>query len=93
MAETGNETEKKHALTARGRAYMQITGVLEVESFDDRTVQLQTDCGELILEGEELHIGTLDTARGLLEVTGKLSGCYYQDGAAPKRGLRQSLFG
>jgi sporulation protein YabP len=93
MAEQGMEAEKKHTLTARARAYMQITGVVEVDSFDDRTVQLQTDCGELTLEGEELHIGTLDIGRGIVEVTGRINGCYYQDGAPQKRGLRARFFG
>ncbi|MBE6703075.1 MAG: sporulation protein YabP [Ruminococcaceae bacterium] len=93
MAEKGIEQERKHALSMREREYINIMGVTEVESFDDRMVQLQTDCGELTLEGEGLHIATLDIGRGLVEVTGHINGFYYQDSTQQKKGLRARFFG
>ncbi|MBQ8357238.1 MAG: sporulation protein YabP [Clostridia bacterium] len=93
MAEKGNESAKKHTLTVGTRQQIAISGVTEVESFDEQTVILVTDCGELTLEGEGLHIGTLDIARGVVEVTGRLNGAYYSDGAPARRGLRARFFG
>ncbi len=91
--EKGNEQEKKHALSMGARRHISISGVAEVESFDEQTVILSTDCGEMTLEGEGLHIGTLDIARGVVEVDGKINGLYYSDSAPVRRGLRAKLFG
>ena len=91
--EKGNEQEKKHALSMGVRRHISISGVTEVESFDEQTVILSTDCGEMTLEGEGLHIGTLDIARGVVEVDGKINGLYYSDSAPVRRGLRAKLFG
>lgn len=93
MVEKGTEQEKKHSVEMTARQRVSISGVLEVESFDDRSVQLVTDCGELTLEGEELHIGTLDIATGAVEVCGRVFGLYYSDGAPAKKGLRGRFFG
>ena len=93
MPEKNLEQQKKHAVVLRAREYMQITGVQGVESFDDTTVRLQTEHGAMIVEGEALHVGTLDMERGLLEITGNVSGVYYEQGGTPRRGLRARLFG
>ena len=91
--EKGNEQERKHALSMGARRHVSISGVTEVESFDEQTVILSTDCGEMTLEGEGLHIGTLDIARGVVEVDGKVNGIYYSDGVPTRRGFRAKLFG
>lgn len=91
--EKGNEQTKKHALSMSARARVSIFGVTEVESFDEQTVILSTDCGEMTLEGEGLHIGTLDIARGVVEVDGRVNGLYYSDGVPVRRGFRAKLFG
>lgn len=93
MTEKGSEQEKKHAVAIEARKSVAISGVTEVESFDERSVQLFTDCGELTLEGEGLHIGTLDIAAGHVEIEGHLSALYYSDDVPVKRGLRGKLFG
>ena len=93
MMEKANEQERKHALSMGARRHISISGVCEVESFDEQTVILSTDCGEMTLEGEGLHIGTLDIARGVVEVDGKVNGLYYSDSAPARRGFRARLFG
>lgn len=93
MADRGMENDKKHTLTLGQRAHAEITGVTEVESFDEQTVVLRTDCGELTVEGEALHIGTLDIARGVVMVDGRVDGVYYSDATPRRGGLRGRLFG
>ncbi len=95
MAENGNTSakEKLHTLTLHARARVQITGVSEVQSFDEQSVVLITDCGELTVEGEGLHVSTLDIARGLVDVDGRVLGLIYSDAAPARRGLRSRLFG
>jgi sporulation protein YabP len=84
---------KKHALSLTARERASITGVMQVDSFDERCVTLKTDCGEMIVEGEELHVGVLDIARGEIEITGRICAVCYSDAAPAKRGFRARLFG
>ena len=84
---------KKHALSLTARERASIVGVTQVDSFDERLVVLKTDCGEVTVEGEALHVGALDIEKGEIEITGRISAVCYTDAAAPKRGLRARLFG
>ncbi|MBE6630813.1 MAG: sporulation protein [Ruminococcaceae bacterium] len=93
MAEKGIQEEKKHALSLTAREVLSVCGVTQVDSFDEQSVVLHTDCGELAIEGTDLHVGTLDMARGVVEVTGHVSALYYGEGATAKRGWRTRLFG
>jgi len=81
--------KKKHRLSLDKRARMDIEGVIEVESFDDVSVLLLTDCGELNIEGRELKIGVLDTDRGVVSIDGCVDAVYYSEERQKKRG---SLF-
>lgn len=81
----GNE----HALSLSARAHAEITGVVEVSSFDETVVVLDTVCGALTLEGRGLRVGTLDLARGVLAVDGKIDALYYSD---TKESRKKSFF-
>ena len=81
--------EKKHAVSLSAREVARIEGVTEVESFDEQSVALTTDCGEMTVEGEGLRVSTLDLSRGVVEVSGRIDGLYYS-ATAPKRRLGRS---
>lgn len=85
--------ESAHRLTVAARERAEIAGVTEVESFDENTVVLTTVCGELTVEGEGLHVSTLDIARGAVVVEGKINGMSYSSTAPRPKGLRARLFG
>lgn len=74
-----NTPQKHHSLFAQDRHTMTVHGVTDVVSFDENGVFLVTACGQLNLEGSELHINVLDTQDGVVEVTGKLNGLLYYD--------------
>ena len=93
MAEHQAQEEKKHRLCVQTRACAEVSGVTDVESFDEQTVVLTTDCGEMTVEGEGLHVSTLDIARGVVEIHGRIHAVVYGDAMPQKRGLRQRLFG
>ncbi len=84
--------EKKHTVSITARTSASLTGVCDVQSFDERCVILKTDCGEMTVEGEELRVGTLDVERGVVELTGRICALYYSDAAPQKKGLRGRLF-
>lgn len=93
MADKALQDSKKHTLSLLARAKASIAGVVQVDSFDEHCVILKTDCGEMTVEGEALHVGALDIDRGELEVTGHICAVYYSDAAPTKRSLRARLFG
>lgn len=78
-------------ITVKNRTKMSISGVTEVISFDETAVNLKTVCGELCVEGEGLHIGVLDTERGVVSLEGStIDGIYYP---RPDGGDRKGFFG
>ncbi len=85
--------ESTHSVKSAARKKTEISGVEEVESFDESCVVLHTSCGEMTIEGEGLRVGTLDMERGVVVVDGRVCGIYYSDGEPKKRGLRGRFFG
>ena len=51
-----NALEAPHQLQLDSRARLHMTGVIEVESFDESTIVLTTTRGTLIVRGEGLHL-------------------------------------
>ena len=93
MADKEAQQGKKHTVSVLARERATITGVTQADSFDEHCVILKTECGELSVEGEALHVGTLDIAKGEIEITGRISAICYNDATVTKRGLRARLFG
>ena len=86
---TEKSTEQaKHTLQLQARAHLILAGITDVKSFDEETVELTTDCGALTVEGEALHVGTLDIARGAVEITGRIGSLYYSDSTPAGRRRR-----
>ena len=89
MAEKEQVAQRKHTLHTEARLGAQIDGVLEVVSFDEQSVVLRTACGELIIEGDGLHVSTLDMAQGVVALEGTVSAFLYAEDMATKKGLRK----
>ncbi len=68
-----------HCLTLDNRKNLIVSGVTEVDSFDDKSIAAFTDIGELTIKGENLNIKKLYLELGELEVTGKISSLIYSD--------------
>ena len=88
------QTEKQiHEVTLKDRSEMRITGVCEVESFDDTSVIMRTVRGDMTVEGRELRVDVLDVERGVVTLRGQIGGIFYstEDGEE-KRGFFGRLF-
>lgn len=66
-----------HEVVITRREKVVIRGVLNVESFDDKEVLLETGMGVMVLRGEKLHIRQLDLDTGAFAVEGVVSGLQY----------------
>lgn len=89
----GPETpEKNYGLTMECRRKAVVTGVTDVESFDETTVVLHTHGGRLTLNGSGLHVSNLQLEEGRLTVDGAIDGAAYDGQPGHRRGfLRKAL--
>lgn len=67
------KTRGEHQLMLNNREKMTLTGVCEVVSFTDEQISLKTNCGDLLLRGNALNIGHLNTDTGELAVSGNIT--------------------
>lgn len=81
-----------HKVALVDRRHLEITGVEEVESFDENTISMATCQGDLVVRGEELHIETLSLDGGALRVEGVVESLTYEDTPEDKGGLWSRLF-
>ena len=79
-----------HEFCVKMRKEMNISGVKEVESFDETCVILHTQGGEMTIEGVDLRVGTLDTDHGLVVLSGRIDAVYYSNEQGEKK---QGIFG
>lgn len=80
----------RHTLQLVERERLQIGGVLEVLSFDEEGVMMETSCGLLLLKGQGLHVGRLDLEAGEVSVDGMVESITYSDGTFTEK---HSIFG
>lgn len=75
--QNANHTSGEHILTLTDRSAATITGVEDVECFNEQIVVLRTALGSLTLSGESLNISQLSLGEGRLIVEGEISAIEY----------------
>ena len=80
-----------HNIILQERRSMTVTGVTDVDSFDEQTVVLNTEIGELLVKGYDLRISKIDVESGELTLDGELYALSYSD-QQPKGALLSRLF-
>lgn len=86
------ENSIEHRIILRERKYLDITGVVEVERFDEEEIVLKTQENELKIEGKGLKIGTLSVDGGALKVEGEVKSILYEEGKVEKNGVFRRFF-
>lgn len=81
-----------HHIILEDRARLSISGVTEVESFDETAIVMETAQGALVIRGEELHIEKLSLDGGDLRVEGTIDSLTYETDAGERSGLFRRLF-
>lgn len=67
-----------HKVTLSDRKKLTVTGVDEVVSFDDTTVQMETSLGSLTVYGQQLRLKNLSPEAGQLELIGEVEAMVYE---------------
>jgi sporulation protein YabP len=83
---------RPHGVILEGRARLTVSGVEDVESFDDMEIVMQTSAGDLIVRGEGLHIDKLSLDTGELAVTGHITDLCYTEPSVSSGSLWTRLF-
>ena len=91
--EAGSNRTLYHQLQLDGREKLMVSGVEDVERFDENAIVMSTCVGTLIITGEDLHIGKLSLEGGELKVEGRIDSLEYEEDAPVSGGLFSRLFG
>lgn len=82
----------EHHIVLESRKHLTISGVEEVESFDENAITMHTNHGLLIVRGENLHIEKLSLDGGDLKVEGVVESLTYEEDLTPVGGFLARLF-
>jgi sporulation protein YabP len=75
----GKASMQEHDVIMRGRKLLDITGVKQVESFDNEEFLLETVMGFLSIRGQNLQMKNLDVDKGIVSIKGKVFDLVYLD--------------
>lgn len=81
-----------HHLMLEDRRALSVSGVSDVDSFDELTVVIYTDMGELTVKGEGLHINRLNVETGELTLEGAIQSLTYTEVHSRSGGFFSRLF-
>lgn len=93
MSDGYNLPRESHRLELEGREQLTVYGVEDVERFDESSIILSTNEGQLTVTGETLHIGKLSLDGGELHVDGRIDGLVYEEMPEERGGFFRRLFG
>ncbi|MCI8423108.1 MAG: sporulation protein YabP [Lawsonibacter sp.] len=93
MAFEDNRPDMGHRVILEDRNRLLVSGVEEVESFDEGSILLTTALGALEIQGEGLHIEKLSLDGGDLKVEGQVNALLYENEPRERGGLLGRLFG
>ena len=86
-----SDNAPNHQITLIARKQMTVSGVKDVLAFDPSSVELMTDLGELVIDGEGMKMGTLDTKDGIVELEGNVIAITYLSHDGEKQGRKNPL--
>lgn len=73
------QPKTNHSVIMENRHTMTISGITDVDSFDEKVIYLYTQLGELTIKGRELHIDTMSVETGDMVITGDIWSAVYGD--------------
>ena len=92
MQEEKRTVKLPHNLILEDRHSLKVSGVADVDSFDEQVVVILTDSGDLTVRGTELHINRFSNESGELSLDGYICSLSYSDDRPKAKGLFGRLF-
>ena len=92
IVEQKREESGPHRLTLEDRQHLTLTGVTDVDSFDENRVLLRTNRGLVSVRGEGRQLRGLNEQSGQVRVEGTVTAVVYEQ-ARPEGGFLRRLLG
>ena len=74
-----------HSVNLYNREKGNLTGILDVISFDENTIVLDTDMGLLTIRGKDLHVSRLTLEKGEIDIEGRTDSFVYSSNESYKK--------
>ncbi len=85
-------SKRSNNIIMENRRIVSVSGVIDIESFDEQSVILNTDLGVLTIAGENLHINKLNVENGDMNVEGEIGALMYHEAEEKRDGFFTKLF-
>ncbi len=92
MTEEKTAPKRIHNLVMENRKKLTVSAVTDVDSFDEQTIVMYTDQGQLTVRGENLHINKLSVESGDMEIEGTIIALAYSENTPVRGGLLARIF-
>ena len=79
MAERDGKMNLPHSITIQDRERLSVTGVEDIENFDERETVLYTALGKLLIRGRDMKMERLSVDDGALVIHGQIDAVEYSE--------------
>lgn len=80
-----------HRVLFNNREKGNLTGILDVISFDENTIVLDTDMGLLTIRGKDLHVSRLTLEKGEIDIEGRADSLIYSSSDSYRKSNQSML--
>ncbi|MCL2087858.1 MAG: sporulation protein YabP [Oscillospiraceae bacterium] len=84
--------KQPHNIILEGRKSMTVSGVVDIDCFDEQEVTALTDLGNLVIKGTEIHINSLSLETGDLALSGHINSIVYTNAGKKEGGFLKRIF-
>lgn len=81
-----------HSLILEERRKLSLSGITDVGNFDEESITLYCNQGEITVKGEKLQVNVLDVNTGQFEAEGKIISLQYSDRKLKNPGFFSKVF-
>lgn len=92
MPEEKKTAKRPHHLILENRKKLEVSGVSDVDRFDENMIIAYTDMGKLTIKGYDLHLNALNVETGELDVEGSICSLLYSESGETKGSLFSRIF-
>ncbi|MBE6728704.1 MAG: sporulation protein YabP [Ruminococcaceae bacterium] len=83
---------REHSLYMNNRREISFTGVRDILSFDEESVNLITAMGNVAIKGKSIKIGSFNTDTGDMQMEGRFNAIVYLDDSSTKQNFFKRLW-
>lgn len=92
MAEQKSAQKLLHNVIMNNCEKLTLSGVRDVEGFDENEITCITDKGELLIRGQNLHVDRVELSVGDVDVSGNVCALIYTGSSGKKSSIFNKLF-